>query len=103
MGKNSKIKWTDHTFNPWIGCQKVSPGCDHCYAEAQNAFRKWNDGTWGRVSEHQILIGKSPSNGIGKPEHLNVTTGIDPECFVHRLPTCLIIRSPRPGAQTCLN
>jgi protein gp37 len=31
--KNSKIGWTDHTFNPWIGCQKVSPGCDHCYAE----------------------------------------------------------------------
>jgi protein gp37 len=34
MGKNSKIEWTDHTFNPWLGCQKVSPGCDHCYAEA---------------------------------------------------------------------
>src|SRR6266851_4815308 len=31
--ENSKIEWTDHTFNPWIGCQKVSPGCDHCYAE----------------------------------------------------------------------
>lgn len=33
MGKLSKIEWTDHTFNPWIGCQKVSPGCDFCYAE----------------------------------------------------------------------
>lgn len=32
MGKNSRIQWTDHTFNPWIGCQKVSEGCDHCYA-----------------------------------------------------------------------
>lgn len=32
--KNSAIEWTDHTFNPWIGCTKVSPGCDHCYAEA---------------------------------------------------------------------
>jgi protein gp37 len=47
MGENSKIEWTDHTFNPWIGCQHVSPGCDHCYAETQNAFRKWNGGTWG--------------------------------------------------------
>jgi protein gp37 len=47
MGENSKIEWTNHTFNPWIGCQKVSPGCDNCYAEAQNAFRKWNGGTWG--------------------------------------------------------
>ena len=33
--------------NPWIGCQKVSPGCDHCHAETQNKFRKWNGGTWG--------------------------------------------------------
>lgn len=33
MGSHSKIEWTDHTFNPWIGCQKVSAGCDHCYAE----------------------------------------------------------------------
>lgn len=29
--KNSKIEWTDHTWNPWIGCLKVSPGCKHCY------------------------------------------------------------------------
>lgn len=34
MGENSKIEWTDHTFNPWVGCQKISPACDHCYAEA---------------------------------------------------------------------
>lgn len=34
MAKNSKIEWTDHTFNPWIGCTKVSPACDNCYAEA---------------------------------------------------------------------
>ena len=33
MAENSSIEWTDHTFNPWIGCTKVSPGCDHCYAE----------------------------------------------------------------------
>lgn len=37
MSENSKIEWTDHTFNPWEGCQAVSPGCDHCYAEARNA------------------------------------------------------------------
>ena len=47
MAEFSKIEWTDHTFNPWIGCQHVSPGCDHCYAETQNNFRKWNGGTWG--------------------------------------------------------
>jgi len=39
MAENSKIEWTDHTFNPWIGCTKVSPGCDHCYAEARMDHR----------------------------------------------------------------
>jgi protein gp37 len=34
MGENSTIEWTHHTFNPWTGCTKVSPACDHCYAEA---------------------------------------------------------------------
>lgn len=33
MGENSGIQWTTHTFNPWVGCQKVSPGCTNCYAE----------------------------------------------------------------------
>ena len=47
MGENTKIEWCDNTFNPWIGCQKVSTECKYCYAEKQNAFRKWNRGTWG--------------------------------------------------------
>lgn len=37
MAQNSNIEWTDHTFNPWEGCQKIGPGCDHCYAETRNA------------------------------------------------------------------
>lgn len=46
MAETSKISWTDATFNPWIGCTKVSPGCDHCYAERDNNRRKWTLG-WG--------------------------------------------------------
>lgn len=34
MGETTAISWTDHTFNPWLGCMKVSPACDGCYAEA---------------------------------------------------------------------
>lgn len=34
MAENTAIEWCDHTFNPWVGCTKVSPACDHCYAEA---------------------------------------------------------------------
>ena len=37
--ENSKISWTDHTFNPVIGCQKVSEGCRNCYAEFQMTKR----------------------------------------------------------------
>jgi len=38
MGENSKIEWCHHTFNPWIGCTKVSAACLHCYAE-----RDWDN------------------------------------------------------------
>lgn len=34
MAENSSISWTRHTWNPWMGCTKVSPACDGCYAEA---------------------------------------------------------------------
>ena len=33
MARDSRIEWTDHTFNPWWGCTKVSPACDNCYAD----------------------------------------------------------------------
>lgn len=46
MSENSKIEWTDATFNPWIGCTKVSPACDHCYAEVSTPARALGV-TWG--------------------------------------------------------
>jgi len=47
MAENSKIEWTDHTFNPWLGCTKISPACDHCYAESwakRSGLVKWVPG-----------------------------------------------------------
>ena len=32
MGDKSAIEWTDATWNPTTGCDRVSPGCAHCYA-----------------------------------------------------------------------
>jgi protein gp37 len=32
--ENTAIEWADHTHNEWVGCQKISPACDHCYAES---------------------------------------------------------------------
>lgn len=37
MSAQTGIEWCDSTFNPWQGCTKVSPACDHCYAERQTA------------------------------------------------------------------
>ena len=48
MSDATKIEWADSTFNPWEGCTKVGPGCDHCYAENRNA--RYTGGTpinWG--------------------------------------------------------
>ena len=48
MAENSKIEWCHHTFNPWIGCTKVGPGCDHCYAAESTPARamkiSWGSG-----------------------------------------------------------
>ena len=43
--KDTKIPWCGHTFSPWIGCTKVSPGCDNCYAEAMD--RRFGGEHWG--------------------------------------------------------
>lgn len=40
MAERSNIEWCDATFNPWIGCTKVSPACDHCYAERDFDLRR---------------------------------------------------------------
>jgi len=40
MGEISGIAWTDATFNPWWGCTRVSPGCEHCYAETLATDRR---------------------------------------------------------------
>lgn len=45
MGETTKIQWTDKTFNPWWGCTKVGPGCDHCYADAFD--RRTGGAHWG--------------------------------------------------------
>jgi protein gp37 len=56
MGKNSAIEWTTHTFNPWVGCAHVSPGCANCYAETLIDTRfgrvQWGvNGTRSRTSD----------------------------------------------------
>lgn len=61
MAENSKIEWTDHTWNPWIGCTKVSPACDGCYAEAMMDLR------YGRVQWG------APGKGVGTRSRTSVS------------------------------
>ena len=53
MAKNSRIEWTDHTFNPWWGCVKVSPACKNCYAEAW--AKRVGAGVWGRQAPRRFF------------------------------------------------
>jgi protein gp37 len=53
MSENSKIEWTDHTFNPWWGCTNVSPACDHCYAEAW--AKRTGHAIWGKDSSRRFF------------------------------------------------
>lgn len=52
MGEKTGISWCDHTFNPWIGCTKVSDGCKNCYAERDNTRYGWVNG-WGVDGERR--------------------------------------------------
>lgn len=45
MGEVTGISWCHHTLNRWIGCTKVSPACENCYAEGESKRRGW--AKWG--------------------------------------------------------
>ena len=53
MGKNSTIEWTDHTFNPWWGCAKVSTGCENCYAETW--AKRVGEKVWGKNQDRRFF------------------------------------------------
>nr|WP_294809929.1 phage Gp37/Gp68 family protein [uncultured Sphingomonas sp.] len=53
MAKNSRIEWTNHTFNPWWGCVKVSPACKHCYAESW--AKRVGQSVWGIKADRRFF------------------------------------------------
>jgi protein gp37 len=53
--KNSSIQYTDDTFNPWQGCDKVSPGCDNCFAcDADGRHLHSPESHWGKDAPRLI-------------------------------------------------
>lgn len=53
MSQQSAIEWTDHTFNPWWGCTKVSQGCKFCYAETLAS--RYGHGVWGPGAQRRFF------------------------------------------------
>mgnify|MGYP000753568190 CR=1 FL=1 len=53
MAEHSTIEWTDATWSPWEGCTKVSPACDHCYAEGMNRWLRKGE-NWGPGAPRRI-------------------------------------------------
>lgn len=49
--ENTGIQWATHTWNPWRGCERVSEGCDHCYAEAMSHRNPGVLGVWTTADE----------------------------------------------------
>ena len=60
MAEQSAISWTDATFNPWIGCTRVSLACDRCYAARDNERRKWVEGWGAGVPRHRTKTWGDP-------------------------------------------
>jgi len=53
MGETTEISWCSSTFNPWLGCTNISPGCDHCYAESwskRSGLVRWGNNPRRRTS-----------------------------------------------------
>ena len=57
MSEKTIIAWTDHTFNPWMGCTKISEGCRNCYA-ATLTKNRMGLSLWGNAAPRQRT--KSP-------------------------------------------
>jgi protein gp37 len=99
MGDTTEISWCDHTFNPWIGCTRVSAACDHCYAESlakRYGWAKWGPGEpRKRTSEANW---RKPLAWDGRPQRRQASGAA---CFAPASPTCSTTRSATTGAMTC--
>ncbi|WP_449393418.1 phage Gp37/Gp68 family protein [Eoetvoesiella caeni] len=77
MAENSKIEWTDHTFNGWEGCTKIGPGCDNCYAENRNArFAGGKSINWGQGAPRR----RTSVANWNKPLAWNAQRYVECEC-----------------------
>lgn len=63
MGETTNISWTKVTFNPWVGCTQISPGCNHCYAAASD--RRFTGGQhWGAGAPRRRTVASNWRNPL---------------------------------------
>lgn len=84
MSDTTKIQWAHATFNPWIGCTKISPGCANCYAATRMWAKHWGKGVpRRRTTEHTWQQPLRWNVGSGHWEHARVFPSLcdwlDPE------------------------
>jgi len=90
MSEKTIIAWTDHTFNPWMGCTKVSDGCKNCYAETLTTNRMGLD-VWGPKNKRQIT--KAPWQNVRQWQRAAGKAGVIRRVFVASLAD---VFEPRP-------
>ena len=56
MGEKSAISWTNSTWNPVTGCSRVSPGCEHCYAESLSLRMGWSKKPWTAINAAENVV-----------------------------------------------
>lgn len=81
--QNSKIEWTDNTANFWWGCVKVSPGCEHCYAEALS--KRYGKAIWGPAKTTERWRTKGPWKDILKWDKAAKRDGVRRKVFVQSM------------------
>lgn len=77
--KDSKIQWCDHTLNFWWGCLKVSPGCEHCYAERDS--KRWGRNIWGPAQTTPRWRTKGPWKEVLKWDKAAEAEGVRKRVF----------------------
>lgn len=81
--ENSKIEWTDHTANFWWGCMKVSPGCQHCYAETWAS--RWGKQIWGPAATTGREYKKAAWGDVPKWNAAALAAGVRKRVFVQSM------------------
>lgn len=83
MAENSKIEWTDHTANFWWGCVKVSPGCQHCYAETFS--KRVGRNIWGPAATTERWRTVGPWRDILKWDKAAAAEGVRKRVFAQSM------------------